>query len=105
MTVLLAGAFGQGNPGDEALLAAFARALPGRRLVAASHDPAATTAEHDVAAVGRDDALTVGRALWGSVDAGQDPSHGAPWYQPYHESTSIHAFTRGSWRRAYSLPV
>jgi polysaccharide pyruvyl transferase WcaK-like protein len=63
MTVFLAGAFGQGNPGDEALLAAFARALPDHRPVAASSDPAATAAEHGIAAVGRDDLATVGREL------------------------------------------
>jgi polysaccharide pyruvyl transferase WcaK-like protein len=63
MTVFLAGAFGQGNPGDEALLAAFARALPDHRPLAASSDPAATAAEHGIAAVDRDDLATVGREI------------------------------------------
>ena len=63
MTVFLAGAFGQGNPGDEALLAAFARALPDHRPLAASSDPAATAAAHGIAAVGRDDLTSVGRAI------------------------------------------
>jgi polysaccharide pyruvyl transferase WcaK-like protein len=43
-TALLAGAFGQHNPGDEALLDAFVRALPGWRHVATSSDPQATRA-------------------------------------------------------------
>jgi len=63
VSVFLAGAFGQGNPGDEALLAAFARALPDHRALAASADPAATAAEHGIAAVGRDDVSTVGREI------------------------------------------
>jgi len=44
--VLLAGAFGQGNPGDEALLSAFLRALPAGRIAVASRDPQATSARH-----------------------------------------------------------
>jgi polysaccharide pyruvyl transferase WcaK-like protein len=61
--VFLAGAFGQGNPGDEALLAAFRRALPGHVPVAASSDPAATAAAHGVAAVRRDEVVRVARAI------------------------------------------
>jgi polysaccharide pyruvyl transferase WcaK-like protein len=38
-TALLAGAFGQGNLGDEALLQAFATALPDWRMVATTSDP------------------------------------------------------------------
>jgi len=53
--VLLAGAFGQGNPGDEALLAAFTRALRDHTALAASAKPAATAAEHGIAAIGRDE--------------------------------------------------
>ena len=37
-TALLAGAYGQGNLGDDALLSAFARALPAWRLVATASD-------------------------------------------------------------------
>jgi polysaccharide pyruvyl transferase CsaB len=66
--VLLAGAFGQHNPGDEALLAAFAHALPRHDPVAVSSDPAASAAAHGIAAVRRDDRLGVARALAG-VDA------------------------------------
>lgn len=50
-TALLAGAFGQGNPGDEALLAAFTSALPGWQVVATSGDPRATAAAHGVTAI------------------------------------------------------
>ena len=61
--VFLAGAFGQGNPGDEALLAAFTRALRDHRPLAASTDPAATAAEHGIAAIGRDDLRRVAREV------------------------------------------
>jgi polysaccharide pyruvyl transferase CsaB len=50
-SVLLVGAFGQGNPGDEALCAAFLRALSADRVVVASGDPAATTRRHGVRAI------------------------------------------------------
>jgi polysaccharide pyruvyl transferase WcaK-like protein len=63
VTVFLAGAFGQGNPGDEALLAAFSRALGHLEPVAATCDPAATAAAHDVTAVERDDLPSVGREI------------------------------------------
>src|SRR6266508_911524 len=45
-TALLVGAFGQGNPGDEALCAAFRQALPSVRLVVASRNPDTTAALH-----------------------------------------------------------
>jgi polysaccharide pyruvyl transferase WcaK-like protein len=61
--VLLAGAFGQGNPGDEALLTAFAAALPGHRPIAISSAPATTSATHGIATVHRDDARAVWRAI------------------------------------------
>jgi polysaccharide pyruvyl transferase WcaK-like protein len=61
--VFLAGAFGQGNPGDEALLAAFAQGIGSRRAVVASSDPAATAAEHGLDAVGRDDLGRVVREI------------------------------------------
>ena len=51
-TVLLVGAFGQGNPGDEALCQAFVGALREHDVVVASADPAATAARHGVRAVG-----------------------------------------------------
>jgi polysaccharide pyruvyl transferase WcaK-like protein len=50
-SVLLAGAFGQRNPGDDALLDAFVRELPGWSCVATSREPARTSARHAVAAV------------------------------------------------------
>jgi len=46
--VLLAGAFGQRNPGDEALLTAFDRALPGVELVVPATDPAAVATSASV---------------------------------------------------------
>jgi len=62
-TALLAGAFGQRNPGDDALLSAFARALGGWDLVATSADPAATEAAHGLRAVPSADPLAVAAAL------------------------------------------
>lgn len=50
-TVLLAGAYGQGNPGDEALLSAFLQALPDWDVVATSSAPAVTEAAHGCRAV------------------------------------------------------
>ena len=61
--VLLAGAFGQGNPGDEALLSAFARALPDHVPVVASAAPGETTALHGLGAVDREDPAAVARAV------------------------------------------
>ena len=50
-TVLLVGAFGQGNPGDEALCAAFCAALADHDVVVASSDPVDTASRHGVRAV------------------------------------------------------
>jgi polysaccharide pyruvyl transferase WcaK-like protein len=61
--VFLAGAFGQGNPGDEALLSAFAGALPDHVPVAASSDPSGTGAAHGVEAIGRHDWSRVVRTI------------------------------------------
>jgi polysaccharide pyruvyl transferase CsaB len=63
VTVFLAGAFGQGNPGDEALLQAFSRALGHLDPVASTSDPEGTEATHGVAAVERDDIPRVGREI------------------------------------------
>jgi polysaccharide pyruvyl transferase WcaK-like protein len=49
--VLLVGAFGQGNPGDEALCSAFLGALSNDNVVVASSDPASTARHHGVQAV------------------------------------------------------
>jgi polysaccharide pyruvyl transferase WcaK-like protein len=49
--VLLVGAFGQGNPGDEALCSAFLAALSDDDVVVASSDPSSTTRRHRVRAV------------------------------------------------------
>jgi polysaccharide pyruvyl transferase CsaB len=57
--VFLAGAFGQGNPGDEALLSAFAQGLRDHRPVVASANPGATYAEHRLPSVARDDLARV----------------------------------------------
>lgn len=60
-SVLLAGAFGQGNPGDEALLSAFKHGLPDWNVVATSDDPAGTAYQHDVDAVDRHRVVDVAR--------------------------------------------
>jgi polysaccharide pyruvyl transferase WcaK-like protein len=49
--ILLAGAYGQHNPGDEALLAAFLEALDGYEVVVTSQDPVTTEHLHGVAAM------------------------------------------------------
>ncbi|MCW2954500.1 MAG: polysaccharide pyruvyl transferase CsaB [Conexibacter sp.] len=67
-SVLLAGAFGQHNPGDEALLAAFARELPGWRCVATTSDPAFTAGRADVDVVPARDRRAVARRA-AAVDA------------------------------------
>lgn len=66
MSVVLAGPFGQSNPGDEALLRAFVEALPGRRLVATSSDPVGTEAVHGIAAMDRADERAIARAIAGA---------------------------------------
>lgn len=61
---LLAGAFGQRNPGDEALLDAFLHALPDRWSgVATTSTPADTAAAHGCAVVDARRPLAVTRAL------------------------------------------
>jgi polysaccharide pyruvyl transferase WcaK-like protein len=62
-TVLLAGAFGQNNPGDEALLTAFKRGLPDWDLVATSDDPAETAQRHGLRAVHRHRVASVARSV------------------------------------------
>jgi polysaccharide pyruvyl transferase WcaK-like protein len=48
---LLAGSFGLRDPGEEAVLSALLRALPGWEPIVTSRDPAATEAEHGCTAV------------------------------------------------------
>jgi len=62
-TALLAGAFGQANPGDEALLEAFVGALPGWEVVATSRRPAATADRHSCQAVHTAAPLSVAREM------------------------------------------
>lgn len=66
--VLLAGAFGQHNPGDEALLTAFRLALPGWTHVATTQDPADTAFRHGCIPTDSTDARGILRTLR-SVDA------------------------------------
>jgi polysaccharide pyruvyl transferase WcaK-like protein len=67
-TALLAGAFGQRDPGDEAVLAAFVAALPEWRMIATSGQPDLTIARHGCGAVLARDRRALGRALL-DVDA------------------------------------
>jgi polysaccharide pyruvyl transferase WcaK-like protein len=60
-TVLLAGAFGQGNPGDEAHLEAFIRHLDGWDVVATTSDARATERDHACRAVVSGDAAEIAR--------------------------------------------
>lgn len=61
--ILLVGAFGQGNPGDEALLEAFLGGLEGWSAVATSRNPARTRAEHRCGAVSSREPAAVARAV------------------------------------------
>lgn len=65
---LLAGSFGLRDPGEEAILAALMRALPGWEPVVASHDPADTAAEHGCEAIPIAGGISVARAV-GNADA------------------------------------
>jgi polysaccharide pyruvyl transferase WcaK-like protein len=60
-TVLLAGAFGQGNPGDEAHLASFLEHFRDWQAVATSSDPRATEARHGCSTVATQDVAGVAR--------------------------------------------
>lgn len=66
-SVLLVGAFGQGNPGDEALLRAFLDRLDAR-AIATSSDPEGTRNDHGCSAVATSDIAGILRAV-ASVDA------------------------------------
>jgi polysaccharide pyruvyl transferase WcaK-like protein len=61
--VLLAGAFGQHNPGDEALLRAFVEGLPDHALVATSVDPVHTESAHGIEAIPSRDIRAVARRV------------------------------------------
>src|SRR5919206_2514767 len=65
--MLLAGAFGQRNPGDEALLRAFVEGLPDHALVATSVDPVHTESRHGIEAIASRDVRAVARRVT-SVD-------------------------------------
>ena len=62
-TVLLAGAFGQRNPGDEALLHAFRLALPDWRCIATTSRPDSSVLEHGCDTVRPDDPVGIARSL------------------------------------------
>ena len=101
--VFLAGAFGQGNPGDEALLSAFAEGLRDHRPVAASTDPSATVDEHGLPAVARDDLARVVQLIaradavvvaGGTVFKALHPSCGRPPLALLRRTAALAAMTR-----------
>ena len=67
MRLVVSGYIGHGNAGDEWILAGLLRGLrdvePEVEVVAISCDPPATRRAHDVAAVGRTDAVGIARAI------------------------------------------
>ena len=63
MPVLLAGAFGQRNPGDEALLASFVHELRAWPLIATTSDRVQTESEHGIETVSAQDPRAVARAV------------------------------------------
>jgi polysaccharide pyruvyl transferase WcaK-like protein len=66
-TVTLVGAFGQGNPGDEALCAAFREQLLDHELIVVSGDPSDTARRHRVRAVPNGALSTARTALAGDA--------------------------------------
>lgn len=97
-SALVAGAFGQRNVGDEALLEAICAGLPGVDVVATSAHPRRTTREHGVPAVPAGNPIAVSRTLsrvdgvvvaGGSVSSSARPATAGP--------------TREVLRRAYLL--
>ncbi len=111
MTVFLAGAFGQGNPGDEALLSAFARALGHLDPVASSCDPRGTEAAHGIAAVDRDDPRAVAREMrraeavvvaGGTIFKTLHPASGRPPLSLLRRTTAL-AYTTRALRKPLAL--
>jgi polysaccharide pyruvyl transferase WcaK-like protein len=109
--VFLAGAFGQGNPGDEALLAAFARGIGDHAVVVASSDAAATRAEHGLDAVGRDDLGRIAREIrrseavvvaGGTIFKALHPSSGRPPLALLRRTAALAAVTRAL-RKPFAL--
>ncbi len=60
--VLLVGAFGQANPGDDALCDVFCTALADHEIVVASDDPAASASRHGTRTIAAS-ALPAARAV------------------------------------------
>jgi polysaccharide pyruvyl transferase CsaB len=101
--VFLAGAFGQGNPGDEALLSAFAEGLLDHRPVVASTNPSATVAEHGLPAVSRDDLARIVQLIaradavvvaGGTVFKSLHPACGRPPLALLRRTAALAAMTR-----------
>lgn len=107
--VLLAGAFGQGNPGDEALLDSFLEALPGWHAVVTSRDPAATEVAHCCEAVPTRDARSLARRV---VDSDAVVFAGGTLFKLLDPSTRRHpldllrkALALALWARTLGKPV
>jgi polysaccharide pyruvyl transferase CsaB len=83
-TVLLAGAYGQRNPGDEALLTSFVQALPEHDVIATSADPDATRDVHGCDAVPSLDRRAV---VGGLLRADALVMGGGTVFKPLHPST------------------
>jgi polysaccharide pyruvyl transferase CsaB len=101
--VFLAGAFGQGNPGDEALLSAFAQGLRDHRPVVASTNASATVSEHGLPAVARDDIARVVQLIaradavvvaGGTIFKALHPSCGRPPLALLRRTAALAAMTR-----------
>jgi polysaccharide pyruvyl transferase WcaK-like protein len=63
-TVLLAGSFGNGNPAEEARLAAFVKALPDASVSVTTRDPAGTRARYGCRPVPASEPIAIARAAW-----------------------------------------
>jgi polysaccharide pyruvyl transferase WcaK-like protein len=83
-TVLLAGAYGQRNLGDDALLTAFGRALCDHRVIATSAEPELTRSTHDCDVVSSLDRAAILGAL---VQADAVVLGGGTVFKALHPST------------------
>jgi polysaccharide pyruvyl transferase CsaB len=101
--VFLAGAFGQGNPGDEALLSAFAQGLRDHRPVVASTNPSATVSEHGLPSVAREDIARVVQLIaradavviaGGTIFKALHPASGRPPLALLRRTGALAAMTR-----------
>jgi polysaccharide pyruvyl transferase WcaK-like protein len=114
MTVLLAGAFGQRNPGDDALLRAFAGALDRHELLVTARSGARTADLAGCEPVDASDPAAIARALaradalvvaGGTVFKVLHPSCGRPAISLLRRASALTAAARATGRRVAMVGV